>query len=276
MRQEASASGEASQNEFASEVRERLQAMSATITTEQALAEQVTDLREMKATFRERLQATENALVDARQQVICLQNKHQSQCNSYSTLEREVIELRSQPQESPHIIFRIQELEIQNKGLLLRNETYQKEVGEVSRQLHEKIEDVSRNDTHLADLQSQIEGLQAEKLLFEQQKATNEDQQFTILEQTKKELWTAASLEKVKIESSHQNQLHQLRQHITDVEAKLKQTTDQMNRSQAQIHAAETEAGHTSSLLANLQAEKSIQVCCSLIMFKGNTDLVKG
>ncbi len=258
--QQTSAFIGAGQKELVSEFQERLQALSASIATEHALTERLTDLHEVKATFRERLQLTETALADARQQVVALQNKDQLRLQKISALELEAVHLRNQPKDSSHTIFRVHELEIKSKDLQERSGTLQEQVAETSKQLRQKIADATEMESRLTNIQSQLEEAQVENLLLEEQKGAYESQFNAKLEQTKKELWKVANMDKAKTESKYQNQLHQVQQRNLEVDVELEQKVSQLNQLQAEKDAVEAESGRFSSLLAGLQAEKGREV----------------
>lgn len=218
------------------------------------------DLNEMKATLRERVQASETALVEARQQSITLENNEQTQLQRISALETEAANLRRQLEESPQARFRVHELESQKKDLQERNNDLQKEAAGISGQLQQKIEDAAEAENRLNNLDSQLQDANAVKSAFEDQKLAFESQSNAKLEQTKKELWIAANREKVKLESIYQNQLHQLKQQKIEVDAKLEQEARQLIRLRDEKEAAEAKACLTSSLLMNLQAEQESKV----------------
>ena len=250
----------ASQKEFASDFQDRLQALSASITTEHAFTERVMELNEMKATFRERLQATETALGEARQHSIILQNKEQMHLLKMTALETEVANLRSQPSESPHEKIRVLELENQNKSLQEHKNDLQKQAAEISEQLQQKTEHAAEAESRLNNLDFQLKEANIIKVALEDQKVAFENQFNTKMEQTKKELWIAANREKNKIESVYQNQLHQLKQQKIEADAKLEQEARQLIQLRDEKEAAEAKACQISTLLANLQVEQENEV----------------
>ena len=264
----------AHQKSFASEVQERLQALSTSIAGEHVLNERVTDLREVKATLKERLQVTEAALAEARLQSVTLQTKDQLQLQKISALELEAANLRSQPKESLHAALHIHELEAQNKGLMERSSNLQKQIADIALKLQVKIEEASEAENRVNSLQAQLKETQAERLALEEQGLAYEDQANAKLEQTQKELWKAANLDKSRVESDYENQLHKLRQHkeeisseleqkirqVDHLRAELEQRISQIGQLQAEKTAAEVRARQDSSLLADLQAEKAKEV----------------
>ena len=265
----------ADQKGFASEFQERLQALNASIAGEHALNERVTDLREVKATLKERLQAAETAMADARRKSIALQSKNELQLQKISALEIEAANLRNRPKESLHTALHVHELEIQNKGLSERSSNLHKHTADISEKLQQKIEEAVGVESRLNDLQIQLKEAQAEKVTLEEKALAYEEQANAKLERTKKELWKAANLEKVRIESNYQNQLHQLKQHKKEVDAELEQRVGQVSQLQADLERkisqvgqlqdwkteAEAKTEQNSSLLADLQAEKVEGVC---------------
>lgn len=265
----------AGQQDFALEFHKQLQALSASIATEHALTERLTDLREVKATFRERLQSTETALTEARQQIVALQNKGQLQLQKISVLELEAVQLRDQPKETPHTVFRVHDLEAQNKDLQERGDALQKHIAETSKQLHQKIADATQMESRLNTLGPQLEEAQAEKLLLQEQKGAYESQSHAKLEQTKIELCKVANLDKAKIESNHQNRLHQLQQQKLEVDTELKQKVMQLDQLQAEKDAVEGKVSQISASLANSQIEKAKEVCPCLMDVDSFTNLLK-
>ena len=266
--EETAAYNGACQKEFASGLQERLQALGASITTEHVLIERVTDLREMKATFGERVQATRVSLAEARQQIIGFENKDQLQLQKILALELEVAQLRNRPTESPHTIFRVHDLEAQNKDLQERSITLQKQAAELSGQLQQKVDKVAEAETQLNNLRSQLEEANADKFALEGQKVAYKSQFEADLEQARRNMWKAADLDKARAESSYQNRLHQLQQQRTEMDAKLQQHAEELSQLRAQKDAAEAELGQSLSLLAGLRADKAKEVCQCLTYVK--------
>lgn len=215
----------------------------------------------MKATFRERLQVTETALTEARLQVVALQNKDHSQLEKISALELEAVQLRNQPKESPHTVFRVHDLEAQNKDLQERSGILQNQITETSEQLHQKITEVTQMEIQLNNVRSQLEEAQAENLLLEEQKGAYESHSYAKLEQTKTELWKVANLDKAKLESNYQNRLHQLQQQKCEVDAELKQKVRQLDQLQAEKDAVEGKVSQMSASIVESQTEKGREVC---------------
>lgn len=265
----------AGQQDFVLGFHERLQALSASIATEHALTERLTDLREVKATFRERLQSTETALTEARQQIVALQNKDQLQLQKISVLELEAVQLRDQPKELPQTVFRLHDLEAQNKDLQERGDTLQKHVAEISNQLHQKTVDATQMESQLNTLKPQLEEAQAEKFLLQEQKEAFESQSHAKLEQTKIELCKVANLDKAKIESNHQNRVHQLQQQKSEVDTELKEKVMELDHLQAEKDAVEGKVSQISASLAKSQTEKAKEVCPCLIDVDSFTNLLK-
>ena len=267
------------QQGFASEFQERLQVLSANIAGEHVWTERVTDLREVKATLKERLQATEATLAETRRQSNARLSENQLQTQKIAALEIETANLRIQSTESLHTVLRVQELEAQNKTLLERGNDLQKEASDISEKLRHKDEQAVEAETRLSDLQTQLEGVRIEKAALEERGLAYETQSNAKLEQTKAELWKAANLDKAKVESNYQNQLHLLKQQKKEVDNALEQkvgqlcqlqvelsdTISKMDQLQAKHAAVVTQASQDIGLLAELKAEKAKEVgYCSM------------
>ena len=210
-------------------LQDQLRALSNNIVSERTLSGQIGDLREVRATIRERLQATETSLVDARQEVAALRLRDQEQSGKIVALETVVAKAQTQPAEAPQSLLRIQELDSRNKDLQSDIATMKKEAEDLSSQLQQTSTEVRNVTDRLAEAQSKFEATRREVMRLEEEKSTSERQASLEQEQMRKELSKAANMELSSERSKHMNDVQHLKLEKSATEERLKSVTIQVN-----------------------------------------------
>lgn len=163
---------EGQQHHF-SEIQRMISNLHDTINVKDALGEQLMDLREVKATIRERLQAAEASLVVVRQHTVGLESGERTNLRRISELESEVIRLQAKGNELGQLVLRLEESELCNLNLereitIARNETLgtseslekkQEEIKTLAGCLKERADEISTLNTCLEKKTEEITGL---------------------------------------------------------------------------------------------------------------------
>ena len=259
---------EATQKKFMMAVHDQLRALDGNISTENAaLSAQINDLREVRATIRERLQATESSLADARREVLALRVKDQEQSRRIVSLETVAASDKSQPAESPQALLRIQELDFQNRGLQSEIVTLRKDATDLSCQLHQSAantqvvtERLAVNQERLAVSREQLEATQGEMMRLQEAKSTIEKQSMLEREQLRKELSEAAKMQLASMQSEHMNTIQQLRLEQASAEENLKNVTRHVTKLKAEKDKAEKVTAQLQALLKGAQNEKEAMI----------------
>ena len=247
---------ETGQKQLALAVQDQLRALSGNIFSEHALSEQISDLREVRATVRERLQATESSLADARREVIALRLKDQEQSRRIVTLETVAARDHRQPTEASQALLHIQELDSRNRTLQSEIVSLRKEAADLSSQLQQSSTDARESTERLATSQEQLETACKETTKVREEKLTSESQAMAKREQLRKELSKAANMQIANMQSEHMNAIQQLRLEKFPAEEKLKNVTRQVNMLKAEKEKSEKETAQLQVLLKEARSEK--------------------
>lgn len=236
-------------------MQDQLGALSGNILSEHALSEQISDLREVRATVRERLQATESSLADARREIISLRLKDQEQLGRIASLETVAARAQSQSAEAPQTLLRIQELDSRNRDLQSEIDILRKENADLSSQLQRSSTDAREVTVRLATMQEQLEAAREETARSREEHSTSERQAMLEREQLRKELSKAASTQLASMQSEHMNVIQQLRLDKSPAEEKLKSLTKQVNMLKVEKDKYEKETAQLQALLKGAQSE---------------------
>lgn len=248
------------QRNMSLDLQQQLQALKSSVKAETTLNEQLVEVREMKATVRERLQMTESALVEARQHAIVLENKEQLHMQRINSLEVEVARFSSKEPESVQLSSQVQELMIRNKDLHEQVVTCRSEANGVSKQLQQKIKEASDSEACINNLQLQLSDARIESTSFEDQRAAYESKADEKLEQLRKQLSRSATLEQSRLEGDYLNQIQQLRYEKSATDDKAEQYKRQLNRLQCQKEETDNLAKERLCLLVESEAKKKVNV----------------
>ncbi len=237
-------------------MQDQFRALSGNISSEHALSAQINDLREVRTTVRERLQATESSLADARQEVIALRFKDQEQSRRIVDLETNAARAQSQPAETPLTLLRIQELDCQNRGLQSEIVTLRKEATDLSSQVHQSSTEAREVAERLATTQEQLEAAREETTRLREEKSTSERQAMFEREQLRKELSKTVNMQLASMQSKHMNVVQQLRLEKSPAEEKLKGVNRQVNMLKVEKQRLEKETAQSQTLLKGERSDK--------------------
>lgn len=224
------------------------------------LSERIMDLREMKATVGERLQATETALTNARLEVLALQSRDQEKSRKIVALEVEAAQDRSQPTEAPQTMLRIQELDSKNKDLQHEISALTKEATELSDQLQQRTADVTGLVGRLADTETLLENSRRETTAIQKEKAASEERALVDRESMRKELSSAANMQLANVRNEHMNVVQQLKLKKSPADDKLKDVTRQLSVLQIEKERYEKDNGQLKASLDSMEQEKERDV----------------
>lgn len=224
------------------------------LSSEHALSEQISDLREVRATVRERLHATETSLAEARNEVAALQFNNQEQSRRIVTLETIATRAQSQPAETPQTLLRIQELESQNRNLESEIVTLRKEAADISSQFQQSSTDAREVNERLAATQEELEAANRRTVRLQEEKSTSERQAVFEQEQLRKELSTTANMQLEYMKDEHMETIQQVRLEKFSAEEKLKNVTKQLNALKVENQKSEKEVGSLKEALSRKEA----------------------
>ena len=243
------------QKQLALAMQDQLRALSGNIFTEHALSEQISDLREVKATIRERLQTTESSLADARREVETLRLRDQEQSQRIMALENVAARAKSPSAEASQALLRIQELDSRNRDLQTEIVTLNKDAAETSGQLERHSVTAREVTEQLATTQRQLQTAREEVTRLREEMSTSEKKFIVEREQLRKELSKAANEQLAGMQSEHMNAIQQLRLEKSPAEEKLKSVTREVNMLKAGKENSNREISRLQALLKGAQNE---------------------
>ena len=182
------------------------------IVADQTRSEQVMELREMKATVHERLQASEVQVRDVRLDAIRYKNREQENLTKIASLEAQVSQVRSELNVVPETYLRLHDLETCNKELIQESSNSKKEASALSKQLQQKAKDIDSLNGRLSGLQLQLEDTQASNAAIQEVKISCQNEALVQRDKLREELSHAASVELTGVKSELVNALRQLKQ----------------------------------------------------------------
>lgn len=254
-----------SQRKCSLELKQQLEELKCNVKAGGFLNEQLMDAREMKATVKERLQMTEKALVEVRQRAILLENKEQLHVQKICALEVEVGKNSSKTPELAELISQIQELKLRNQDLQEQFNTCRKKANSTSEQLQQKIEEASKLESSVANLELQLGKARIESSTFEDQRTALGSKAAEELSQLRIELSKSASLEQDKLEADYLNKIQQLRHQNTVAEEKSEKCRQQLDKLHCEKEAADGLANERLQLLNEAKAENIKNVRSSVL-----------
>lgn len=130
-----------------------------TMNVKDALGEQLMNLREVKATIRERLQAAEASLAEVRQHTIGLESGERTNLRRISELEAEVTRLQAKGNELGQVVLRLEESELCNLNLERKIDDARNETLATSESLGKKQEEIKNLTGHLVKRADEISTL---------------------------------------------------------------------------------------------------------------------
>ena len=240
---------ESGQKQLALALQDQLRALDCNISSEHALAEQISDLREVRATVKERLQATESSLADARREIVALRLKDQERSRKVVDLETDIAKAQSRHAEIPQAMLRIQELDSRNKDLQSEVVTLSREAAVLSDQLQQRSTEAQDLTERLAAVQEKFKAATEETARSREEKSASERTATFEREQLRNELTKAASMQLASVESEHMHVIQQLKLEKLPVEEKLQSVTKQNDMLRAEKGKAQEEIRHLQALL---------------------------
>ena len=244
-------------------MQEQLRALSSNLTADQNLSEQVMDLREVKATLRERLQATETALREARIEVVALQRKDREQSDKIVAHETERAKPQ-QPVDNSHILLRFQELDSRNRDLQRNLDNMQTQAVSLSTQVQQKTKDAVHLDGRLIDTQVQLQEARHETEVVRAEKLDFEKQALQRCEDLRTRLLKDASKELEAIKADHLSQMQQLRVRKSP-DDKFSQATKQCVTLRSEKDSLEKQASQLKASLDEMQKERQVEVRAQIV-----------
>ena len=239
-------------------MQEQLRALCNNLTAEQNLSEQVMDLREVKATLRERLQATETALRETRIEVVALQRKDREQSHKIVVHETERAKPQ-QPVDNSHILLRFQDLDSRNRDLQRDLDNMQTQAASLSTQVQQKTKDVVHLDERLIDTQVQLQEARHETEVVRAEKLEIEKQALQQCEDLRTKLLKDASKELEAMKADHLSQMQQLRVRKSP-DDKFSQATKQCIILRSEKDLLEKQANQLKASLDEMQKERQVEV----------------
>lgn len=248
------------QRKCSTQVQKQLQDLTTIVNAAHVGAQQAMDLREAKATIRERLQATETALAETRQRALALESKEQFDLRRISSLELEVAKRQGRESDSSQMLIRFQELNIYNSELKDQVAASRQEVVDISRIFKEKCEENSVLDQRVKNLEYQLDEGKAESNKLIEERLAYEANFDAETEKLRQQLSEAASFEEARLESDYKNQIQQLRQLKTAAEDEAKERKRNMEMLQVEKDIIEGVASERLQALNELEARKGQDV----------------
>ena len=218
------------------------------------------DLREAKATIRERLQATETVLAETRQRALALESKEKSDLQRIYSLQLEVGKLQKGESDSSQVIIRFQELSIYNSELKNQVAASRQEVVDISHQLKEKCEESSDLYQRVENLERHLNEARAASSKLVDERLAHEKNFIAETEKLRQQLSQAANLEEARLESDFKNQIQQLRQMKTAAEEEAKEIKRHLEMLQVEKDVIEGVASERLQALNELEAQKKHEV----------------
>lgn len=245
------------QSKMSLDLQHQLHELVSSIKAEKTLSEQLMEVREMKATVKERLQITERALIEARQHAIVLESKEQLHMQNIRALE---LEISSKESDSLQLNSQVRELVVCNKDLHEQIATCHRDANGASKQLEQKIEEVSNLEEQINVLHLQLNDARVEAATSEDQKAAFESKAVEKLEHLRKQLSRSATVEQARMEGNYLNQIQQLQHEKSTVDEKAEQWKRQLSRLQSEKEEINNLAKERLRLLHESEAETKVHV----------------
>ncbi|MCJ1245368.1 hypothetical protein MMC30_002572 [Trapelia coarctata] len=193
---EASKQCQSDQLKFKRNVQKQFEELTTSIKAEQTLSEQVIDLREVKATLKERAQLSETTLAEARQMVVGLQGREQLLFREIAGLKTEMSTLRDRAREDPEALARLRQIEAQNTEMQAEMTRLLSDSSEATEKLNHNSATIRGLEKQVRALESQLTEVKAANVLLEKQKSGSEAQAHAKYENFKSQLREAANAER--------------------------------------------------------------------------------
>jgi hypothetical protein len=221
------------------------------------------ELREMRATVRERLHSSETALRDSRLQVVALQHKEAEHFRRLTLLEND--RRGRQPFEDLQTLIHLQETDALNKDLQRNLATQKVEVNAIGEQLEQREEELQLLQTQCAETQVLLEEARQKATLLQNEKLSAEKQAVVEREEMRSQLSKAASLELANLKSKHLDLIQQSKAKDSPTAEKYREAASQLILTRQEKERIEREVTTTKAALETLQKEWQDEVSQKLV-----------
>ncbi|MCJ1282312.1 hypothetical protein MMC26_001635 [Xylographa opegraphella] len=246
-------------------IQKQLDNLKASIKGEQCLSAQILDLREIKASMRERLQACETSLVEARQTIVGLQGREQHLKTDVSALKAEILLLRTQPTEDPTSIDHIQNIESRNSDLENTLARKDEDLSGNEDQIRDMTDEAIEKQKLINGLLSQIDDAKITIQILSKQKAACEQQADLKYEGLRSQLLEASNAERAILADENSVKVEKLQRLKTVADNKAWKAEEEMGRLKA---GKEIESKRHEELQAELDS-------LNLQIHSGDTELLE-
>lgn len=243
------------QEELATEIKTLILSLDSTIREDKPLKEQVCDLHEIKATFREQLKATEAYLVDARQHALEVEMNERHHLRQISALEAETALLRNRAEGSTESLLHTQLLERENVSLHNQLSSSQKEAEHLRKVLHNKDKDVDSAKERCQALNDQLSEAQTKVATLIKEKNGAEEKAKFEGDEMKRQHSLALQVEISKIRTEYTNQVQQLKDEKGKVVAGIEGQEARVQKLQADQRILQTSVTEKEARINKLQEE---------------------
>ena len=216
--------------DFKGGIQHQLAGLATNVMTREAYMEQLVNLREAKATIRERLHLTELAVTDARRNVVSLEERERIHIKENADVKAELTILRARPTETISTISRLQEIERLNTEL--HNEVTKAENHSIDLkvQLQCREEEASDLRRKIESIEAALTESQVYSTQLEEQRSVYENQAKTRSDDLRAELLKASKNEKTALTNEHLNTLHRLQRQTTTAQVNAKEMGEQLEK----------------------------------------------
>ncbi|MCJ1392875.1 hypothetical protein MMC18_005747 [Xylographa bjoerkii] len=215
------------------QIQKQLDVLKTCIKTEQGLSEQILDLREIKATMKERMHASETSLAEARQTIIGLQGKQQHLNTEISTLRAETRLLQARPIHDPATIDHVRKIESRNTDLETTLVRKDEELSEREHQVQRLDEEAIAKQKLIDGLISQIDEAKVAIRVLEKQKAGCEKQADIKYEGLKSQLLEAANAERSILTNANSIKMEKLQRQKNTADTRAAKMEEEVGRLRA-------------------------------------------
>ena len=237
-------------------MQDQLRALSGNICSEHALSEQISDLREVRATVRERLQITENSLAEARREVILLRKEAMdlsTQLGRSSTetehFQGEVVTLRKDAMDlSAQLATQRGRSSTEAEHFQSEVVTLRKEAMDLSVQLQNNLNESRHTNERFARLQEEMSASEGHLTRLREEMSASERHVLLEREELRKELSTAANTQIADLQGKHVNAIQQLT-------LEKDKAANEVGRLQGVLKEAQNQAKAANTRIVTLQNE---------------------
>lgn len=203
-------------------IKQNLQDLSHNIAAEKPQHEQMTAIREARATIQEQLKFTETALQDARMEYAIVKTREEATLHRIAALGDHVLQMKVESATkamTPEIYLRLHDLENRNKEVSDQSTSLRSDLAAVSNELWRKDEDLKSAHCQLNTLQTQLGETQAAYTATQHQQVVLRDQVAAQHQEAIKQLINTANDEKATLNT----QLADMRKQLEEAQNRIKE-----------------------------------------------------